>query len=219
MTGSHRLKTKLVHLDVATIQKAYRRYAHLYNFYFGWIFHPGRQTAVELCNLKPESRVLEVGVGTGLSLPLYPKSVRVTGIDISPDMLSYAKKLVSDENLHNVEMLEVMDAEHTSFEDDTFDSVVAMYVATVVPNPKEFIAEMKRVCKPGGQIILLNHFNDQSTLFGKGASLLTPLTKYMGFRPNLTLDEFVKITGVKFANKISVNVFSLWTILVVKNEK
>jgi phosphatidylethanolamine/phosphatidyl-N-methylethanolamine N-methyltransferase len=213
------LKTKLVHLDIATIQKAYRRYAHLYNFYFGWIFHPGRQTAVELCNLKPGSKVLEVGVGTGLSLKLYPKSVKVTGIDISPEMLAYAKKLVADENLENIEALEVMDAEHTKFADNTFDSVVAMYVATVVPNPKDFVAEMQRVCKPGGHIILLNHFNDQTTMFGLGAGLLAPLSKYMGFRPNLTLEEFIRITDVKIRNKISVNVFSLWTILVVKNEK
>lgn len=163
--------------------------------------------------------MLEVGVGTGLSLPLYPKSVRVTGIDISPEMLAYAKKLVADENIENVDSLEVMDAEHTKFADNTFDSVVAMYVATVVPHPKDFVAEMQRVCKPGGHIILLNHFNDQGTLFGKGAGLLAPLTKYLGWRPNLTLEEFIRTTDVKIRNKISVNVFSLWTILVVKNEK
>ena len=213
------MRSKLVHLDIATIQKAYRRYAKVYNFYFGWIFNPGRQTALELCDSQPGAKVLEVGVGTGLSLPLYPKTTTVVGIDISKEMLALAQKLVSEENLTNVESLEIMDAEHMRFADNTFDTVVAMYVATVVPHPKDFVLEMKRVCKPGGKIIILNHFNDQERLFGKTATLLTPLSKFLGFRPNLSLEEFVSLTGINYQNKISVNVFSLWTILVVKNEK
>jgi len=213
------LKSKLVQLDVATIQKTYRRYASVYNFYFGWIFHPGRQTAVELCEAEPGSKVLEVGVGTGLSLPLYPKTTTVYGIDISKEMLDRAKKLVKERNLKNVESLQVMDAEHMTFPDNSFDSIVAMYVATVVPHPDNFVKEMKRVCKPGGRIILLNHFNNPGSIIGQAAGLLAPLSKQLGFRPNLTLEEFIRMTGIKYENRISVNLLSLWTILVVKNHK
>lgn len=213
------LKSEKLQMDIPSIQKAYRRYANVYNFYFGRVFHPGRQTAVELCHSLPGSRILEVGVGTGLSLPLYPTTVKVTGIDISKEMLEFAKKLVAEENLRHVHSLEVMDAENMQFDDSSFDSVVAMYVATVVPHPKDFYKEMQRVCKPGGRIIILNHFNDPHSLFGKVAALLAPLSRQLGFRPNLTLQEFVELTEIKIQNKISVNVFSLWTILVVKNEK
>ncbi len=206
-------------LDVDSIQKAYKRYAKYYNFYFGKIFHPGRQTAVELTDQHSGARVLEVGVGTGLSLPLYPPHVKITGIDISKDMLYYAKQLVNDENLKNVEALLDMDAEKMTFPDNSFDSIVAMYVATVVPNPKKFVSEMKRVCKPGGKIILLNHFNNKERLFGKVANLLSPISKYVGFRTNLTLEEFLEETGLEIDNRIAVNIMELWTILVSTNNK
>ncbi len=206
-------------LDVISIQKAYKRYAKYYNFYFGRIFHPGRQTAVELTARFPGAQVLEVGVGTGLSLPLYSKEVKVTGIDISKDMLFYAEQLVREEKLTNVAALLDMDAENMSFPDNSFDSIVAMYVATVVPHPKKFVEEMKRVCKPGGKIILLNHFANKERLFGKVAELLSPISKFVGFRTNLTLDEFLEETGLAIENKISVNVMDLWTILVSTNDK
>ncbi|OQW49385.1 MAG: hypothetical protein A4S09_11905 [Proteobacteria bacterium SG_bin7] len=206
-------------LDVASIQKAYKRYAKYYNFYFGWIFNPGRKTAVELTDQSEGAHVLEVGVGTGLSLPLYPSHVKVTGIDISNEMLHYAKELVKEDRLKNVEALLNMDAENMSFPDNSFDSIVAMYVATVVPNPKRFVKEMSRVCKPGGKIILLNHFANKKRIFGKAAELLSPISRYVGFRTNLTLEEFTKETGFEIENKISVNVMDLWTILVSTNKK
>ncbi|MDZ4662693.1 MAG: class I SAM-dependent methyltransferase [Pseudomonadota bacterium] len=206
-------------IDIFAVQKAYKRWAKFYNFYFGWIFHPGRQTAVELVESKADQHVLEVGVGTGLSLPLYPRQVSVTGIDISPHMLEKAKELVAEDKLENVKELLVMNAEEMTFADNSFDCVVAMYVATVVPSPKKFVNEMKRVCKPGGKIIILNHFNDQKRVFGKMALLLTPISRQIGFRPNLSLADFLRQTGIKINNKISVNLFDIWTVLVVVNEK
>ncbi|OFZ16200.1 MAG: hypothetical protein A2Z20_00095 [Bdellovibrionales bacterium RBG_16_40_8] len=206
-------------LDLSSVQQAYKRWAKYYNFYFGWAFHPGRQTAVELVDAKPGTRVLEVGVGTGLSLNLYPKDIHIVGIDISPEMLKLAHELVDEEKLSNVEALHIMNVEDMQLPDDSFDAVVAMYVATVVPDPKKFVNEMKRVCKPNGKIIILNHFNDSKKLFGKAANLLTPFSKFIGFRPNLSLEEFLEKTGVIFSNKISINMFSLWTILVIKNTK
>lgn len=204
-------------LDILSIQKAYKRYAKVYNFYFGWVFHPGRQTAVELADTFPGAKILEVGVGTGLSLPLYPPHVHVTGVDISKDMLDIARKLVKESDLKHVVALHEMNAESMTFPDASFDTIVAMYVATVVPSPKRFIAELRRVCKPGGKIILLNHFNNEEKLFGRFASLMAPLSRLLGFRTNLTLEEFIKETDFKIENKISVNLFDLWTILVTRN--
>jgi phosphatidylethanolamine/phosphatidyl-N-methylethanolamine N-methyltransferase len=206
-------------MDLVSVQKAYKRYAKVYNFYFGWIFHPGRQTALELVDLQPGNKILEVGVGTGLSLSLYPRDVHVTGIDISPHMLERARELVREEGLTNVDALEVMNAEEMTFDDNSFDSVVAMYVATVVPNPKKFVDEMKRVCKPGGRIVILNHFNSPHNLGGKLVSKLAPLSRFVGFRPDMKLEDFVKETNIKVKNKISVNLFGVWDILLVENDK
>lgn len=206
-------------IDNGTIIQAYKRYAEYYNFYFGRVFHPGRKTAVDLADQKPGAKILEVGVGTGLSLPLYSDQVQVTGIDISPQMLEQAKLLVQEQNLKHVVDLQIMDAENMSFADNSFDCVIAMYVATVVPNPEKFVAEVRRVCKPGGQMIFLNHFNDPKTTFGKAAKLLTPFSKHLGWRPNLTLEQFLAETHLTVTKKISVNFADLWTILLSENKK
>lgn len=206
-------------LDLTSIEKAYRRYARVYNFYFGWIFHPGRQTALELVDCRPGNRILEVGVGTGLSLPLYPEHVSVVGIDLSPEMLMRAKELVDEENLKHVEGLHVMNAEAMRFADNSFDSVVAMYVATVVPSPNRFLNEIRRVCKPQGRIVILNHFYNPRRFRGRFFDAIAPLSKLLGFRPNLSLDEFLEETGLKISNKVSVNLFDMWTILLAVNDK
>ncbi len=202
-----------------TIVKAYQRYADYYNFYFGRIFHPGRKTAIDLADQKSGAQILEVGVGTGLSLPLYQPEVKVTGIDISPQMLDYAKTLVESQKLTHVVDLQIMDAENMTFADNTFDCVIAMYVATVVPHPQRFVNEVRRVCKPGGQMIFLNHFNDPKTTFGKAARLLAPLSQHIGWRPHLTLEQFLDETKLEVQKKISVNVADLWTILLCENKK
>ncbi|MFN7904934.1 MAG: class I SAM-dependent methyltransferase [Pseudobdellovibrionaceae bacterium] len=206
-------------IDNSTIVKAYKRYAEYYNFYFGRIFHPGRKTAVDLAEQKNGTQILEVGVGTGLSLPLYLSEVSVTGIDISPQMLEQAKALVKNQSLGHVKDLKIMDAEDMTFADNTFDCVIAMYVATVVPNPAKFVEEVRRVCKPGGQMIFLNHFNDPTTTFGKAARLLGPFSKQLGWRPNLTLEQFLQETNLEVKKKISVNFADLWTILLSENKK
>jgi len=206
-------------MDIVSIQKVYKRYAKVYNFYFGWIFNPGRKMAVQLLNAKPGNRILEVGVGTGLSLPLYSKEVKVVGIDISPEMLERARELTSEVKLKNIEDLLLMDAESTTFPDDSFDCVVAMYVASVIPNPKKFIKEIKRVCKPGGPIVIINHFYRPERFSGKAIELLGPFSKVLGFRPNFSLGDFLKETGLVVSDEIPVNILDMWTILLSANDK
>ena len=151
-------------MDIRAVEQAYRRYARFYDVCFGAVFQPGRKAVVERMDCEPGERVLEVGVGTGLSLPLYPQSVRVAGIDISPDMLDQARLRLEQDGLDDAVGLMVMDAENMAFADDSFDKVVAMYVASVVPDPKRLVDEMRRVCKPDGQIFMVNHFHSRNAL-------------------------------------------------------
>ncbi|MGB9712998.1 MAG: class I SAM-dependent methyltransferase [Dissulfurimicrobium sp.] len=212
-------KTANIDLDINAIKKAYRRYAQVYDFYFGAIFNPGRRSVIERMNLSNGDRILEVGVGTGLSLLIYPRNVRITGIDISPEMLEQARKRKEKCGLDHVESLEIMDAEAMTFPDNSFDKVVAMYVASVVPNPKRLINEMKRVCKPEGEIFIVNHFRHGNPLIGKIECMVAPLSKHLGFRPNFCLDDFIKDTSLELIEKSPVNMFGYWTLLRARNNK
>src|SRR5207248_8548374 len=139
-------------MDLRDAIRTYRLFSGSYDFVFGPVFHPGRKEAVRLVNERPGQRILEVGVGTGLSLPYFRRDSRVTGVDISEEMLAKARRRVERQPLSHVDGLHVMDAEHLEFEDNSFDAVLALYVASVVPSPAAFAAEMRRVCIPGGTI-------------------------------------------------------------------
>jgi phosphatidylethanolamine/phosphatidyl-N-methylethanolamine N-methyltransferase len=206
-------------LDIRAIETTYKRYAKIYDFAFGAVFQPGRKAIIERMKCRPGEHVLEVGVGTGLSLPLYPKNVFVTGIDISSEMLARAKTRKLRDGLDNVIQLSVMDAEDMDFEDSRFDKVVAMYVASVVPDPEKLVKEMRRVCKANGQIIFVNHFNSQNFLLGSFERMIAPLSKQIGFRPDFSLDRFLDETGLKATEIRPVNVFNFCTMLEAKNNK
>jgi len=202
-----------------TIERAYRRYARYYDLVFGAIFHPGRNTAIEHLHCESGDRILEVGVGTGLSLSLYPKDVKITGIDLSSDMLMRAHQRVRADGLTNVEELLQMDAQNMAFEDSSFDKVVAMYVASVVPDPKKLMEEIRRVCKPGGVIIFLNHFENKNPVVKRAEALIQPLAKYLGFHPDFPMTEFLEQTGFEVKTAIPVNFLDYWTVLVGTNDK
>lgn len=208
-----------MHVTTDTIREAYKRYSKFYDLTFGPILQPGRKTAIERLECHPGERVLEVGVGTGLSLDMYPDGVKVVGIDLSEEMLGKAREKAARENLRNVEGLFQMDAQSMEFRDNEFDKVVAMYVATVVPDPRALVAEIRRVCKPGGKIVFVNHFQNRNLWIRRLESLLQPLAKYVGFHPDFPLEKFVKETKFKFKERIPVNAFDYWTILVGYNSK
>ncbi|PWU20098.1 MAG: SAM-dependent methyltransferase [Bdellovibrio sp.] len=210
-----------VHVPVTTesLKKAYRRISKFYDLVFGKIFHPGRETAVQHLHCRPGDRILEVGVGTGLSLEMYPSSVSVVGIDISNDMLSYARRRIKEETLPQVEALIQMDAQNMSFPDNSFDKVIAMYVASVVPDPTQLVREMKRVCKPEGTLIVLNHFQNEHRLVRRFEGLLQPFSKYIGFHPDFPLDQFLQRSAFQVITKVPVNLLDYWTVLVGFNDK
>ena len=208
-------------MDLQAIEQAYRRYArfHFYYVCFGAVFQPGRRAIVDRMECSPGERILEVGVGTGLSLSLYPQNVSVVGIDISRHMLDQARVRRARCGLENVAELMVMDAENMAFEDSSFDKVVAMYVASVVPDPERLVDEMRRVCKPGGQIFIVNHFHSRNPLLRGVERLLAPLSKQLGFRPDFSLDRFLGQTGLDARNICPVNLFDFSTMVEATNNK
>jgi phosphatidylethanolamine/phosphatidyl-N-methylethanolamine N-methyltransferase len=206
-------------VNLESVKKAYRRYARYYDTLFGAVMHPGRMAVIDALGAFPGERVLEVGVGTGLSLPHYPGYLRVTGIDISAEMLAKARHRVALEGLVQVEALLEMDAEYMRFPDNAFDKVVAMYVASVAPDPVRFVDEMRRVCKPDGEIFIVNHFRSSNPVMRAVESTLAPLSKLAGFRPDLDLDLFLQETGLEVAEMQSANLFGYWKVLRCLNNK
>jgi phosphatidylethanolamine/phosphatidyl-N-methylethanolamine N-methyltransferase len=206
-------------ITTESVQEAYRRYAHYYDLVFGAVFNQGRKIAIDRLNCQATDRILEVGVGTGLSLCMYPKDVQVVGVDLSHDMLERAKKKVETDGLNHVEELLQMDAQDMQFPDNSFDKVVAMYVASVVPDVSLLAQEIRRVCKPGGTIIYLNHFEHPNPLIRRAEAFVQPLAEYLGFHPEFPMNEFLEKTGFEIKEKIPVNFLDYWTVLVGENKK
>ena len=186
-------------LNLSSVREAYKRWAPIYDSTFGMIASAGRRATVELINQR-RGNVLEVGVGTGLSLPHYAPYLKVTGIDLSPEMLSKARERVMDGGLRNIEALREMDAADLEFPDNHFTTVVAMYVMTVVPDPEKVMAELERVCAPGGEVMIVNHFSQEHGIRGRVERLMAPYSDRLGWhpvfpiecvmvRPNLSLIE------------------------------
>jgi phosphatidylethanolamine/phosphatidyl-N-methylethanolamine N-methyltransferase len=197
-------------VDLVSIRKSYRRYARHYDVLFGRVFARGRRLALDTLSPLSGKRVLEVGVGTGISLPFYAPDSEVVGIDISREMLAVARQRLSDCGCPAVTGLVEMNAEQLGFADDSFDAVVAMYVASVVPNPEQLFAEMWRVCRPGGQILVVNHFASRQWFLRSLERSLRPLSRAVGFRPDMELDDFVAVTGREPVAIEPASLFGYW---------
>ena len=197
--------------------KTYRLFAGPYDLVFGPVFHPGRKDAVRIANDLPGQRILEVGVGTGLSLPYFRPDAEVTGVDVSTEMLARARKRVARQRLHQVKNLVEMDAENLSFEDNAFDAVLALYVASVVPNPARFAAEMRRVCRPGGTIVVVNHFMSHGPM-RHVERRLAPLASKIGFHADFPLDIFLRDGKLAPREIRPSNLFGYWKLLRCVND-
>jgi phosphatidylethanolamine/phosphatidyl-N-methylethanolamine N-methyltransferase len=206
-------------MDLQDTVKTYRLFAGPYDLVFGPVFHPGRKDAVRIANDQPGQRILEVGVGTGLSLPYFRANAEVTGIDVSAEMLERARRRVARQGLAQVKSLVVMDAENMTFADNAFDAVLALYVASVVPNPVRFAAEMRRVCRPGGTIVIVNHFMSENGVMRLVEQRLAPLASKIGFHADFPLDDFIADSKLTIREIRPSNLFGYWKLLRCVNDK
>ncbi len=171
------------------VARAYDRWAPVYDLVFGRVFARGRSAAIAAAE-RVGGRILEVGVGTGISLPQYSARSRLVGVDLSAPMLEKARERVADLALRNVEQLEVMDAEHLAFADASFDVVVAQYVVTAVPNPEAALDEFLRVARPGGEIVITTRIGADKGLRGAIESLLSPVVNRLGWRTEFSWQRY-----------------------------
>lgn len=199
-------------MDLESVRSSYRRWAPVYDGTFGRITRMGRERAVATIN-DSRGRVLEVGVGTGLSLSSYAPHLEVVGIDYSEDMLKLARRRVDEKDLAHVRELRQMDAQSLDFPDASFDTVVAMYLVSVVPNPERVMAEVARVCKPGGQVIIVNHFARDRGLLAWIERLFAPLANKLGWHSDFDRDRIMGEPSLQVAEERRMAPLGLFTFL------
>ena len=168
-------------MSTAGVSRAYDRWAPIYDLVFGPVFRRGRSDAIVAAE-RVGGRIIEVGVGTGISLPQYARTSRIVAVDLSDAMLEKARARVRDQQLSNVEQVTVGDAEKLQFADNSFDVVVAQYVVTACPHPERALDEFVRVCRPGGEIIITTRVGAGQGLRGAIERTLMPVTSRLGFR-------------------------------------
>jgi len=194
------------------VEGVYDKLAKVYDLFFGPTLHPGRLRAIDRMNIQPGERVLEVGVGTGINLSLYPRQATVTGIDFSSSMLEKARERAARPGASPVRLLQ-MDAADLRFADNSFDVVYAPYLISVVPDPVKVAQEMHRVCRPGGRIIILNHFLSPNLILSRAERLISPATIHIGFKSDLDLPAFLAQADLRPLSIEKVNWPKIWSLV------
>jgi phosphatidylethanolamine/phosphatidyl-N-methylethanolamine N-methyltransferase len=201
------------HIHEDAVKVAYRRWAPVYDHTFGKVATEGRRHTAEAINRNRTGSVLEVGVGTGLSLPDYKRDLEIVGIDLSTEMLEKARQRVADHELTNVKGLYEMDAGELEFPDHSFDTVVAMYVMTVVPDPEKVMRELSRVTKPGGEVVIVNHFSQEEGVRGWVERRMAPFAELIGWRPVFDHSRVMVCDDLKLVERKSVRPFGIFTMM------
>ena len=198
--------------------KLYSDFAPLYDKTFGKMFFSRLRSVIESLRIPRGARVLEVGAGTGTSFPAYPGHCEVIGVDLAPDMLARAQDKILENGWNHIEVME-MNALDLKFPDNSFDYVMAFHVVTVVPDPIRMIQEAKRVCKPGGKIVIVNHFTSTSPLFGFLTEAVDPVTRRLGWSTKLYLKPFIDEAQLRIDTIYKLSKLSLYTVLLGTKEE
>ena len=199
-----------------SVIRTYDRYAPIYDVLFGAIQRPGCRRMAEAVHRLEVSHILEVGVGTGLTLPLYPQQAHLTGIDLSEEMLEHARQraiALPGRDIH----LAMMDAERLEFADDSFDCVTVPYVLSVTPNPDRLVAEIRRVCRPGGHILIVNHFSG-SRFWWLAERIVRSIADRVGFRSDFDYAHHVLRHDWTVLSVKPINLFGLYRLVVIRND-
>jgi phosphatidylethanolamine/phosphatidyl-N-methylethanolamine N-methyltransferase len=205
-----------ISLETSFVEGVYDKMASVYDLFFGLPLHHGRATAIKRMAIQPHDHILEVGVGTGMSLPLYPRGCSVTAVDLSDLMLERAHARVLRYNLRDVRLIQ-MDATELKFPDNSFDIVYAPYFISCVPDPIAVTREMRRVCRPGGRIVFLNHFLSNGPILSKLERAIAPMTVHLGFKSDFDLPAFLAQTGLRAESIEKVNLPRIWSLLICRN--
>ena len=193
--------------------KLYAEFAPFYDRVFGKIFYSRIERVIDDLEIPAGAKVLEVGAGTGTSFPAYPTHCNVTGVDLAPDMLARARQKIEDNGWSHLRVME-MNALDLDFPDNSFDYVMAFHVVTVVPDPVRMISEAKRVCKPSGKIVIVNHFTSDVPVLGSLTRAMDPLTRWLGWRTDLQLKPFIANTGLSIEKVYKLSKSSLYTVVL-----
>lgn len=202
-------------MDIAAVKTSYARWARIYDHTFGAVTNRTRRRTVSYINARGGS-VLEVGVGTGLALPHYRAPVEVTGIDFSAEMLAKAEAKVREQDLAQVRALQQMDARSLDFPDDHFDTVAAMHVLSVVPEPERVMSEIARVCKPGGQVVITNHFARDAGVLALLERLSAPLENILGWHSDFEMQRILQEPALHEIHRATMPPFGMMTFLVLE---
>ncbi|MDE2515175.1 MAG: class I SAM-dependent methyltransferase [Rhodospirillales bacterium] len=204
-------------MDADAVRSAYRRWADFYDWSFGGVSAIARRHAIDAVNRLPGREVLEMGVGTGLALPRYAPEKAITGIDLSAEMLAHARRRVAVQGLSNIVGLHEMDAEATSFADDSFDVAVAMFVASVVPDARRLLAEMRRVVRPGGAILFVNHFAAERGPRWWVERAMAPASRALGWHPDFAMEAMLSAEDRARAEAVPMWPFGIFTLVRLAN--
>lgn len=205
-------------LELESIKKIYAGYSNVYDVLFKRFFFPRIKHAITYMDIKTGDRILDVGIGTGLSLSVFPRNCKVVGIDLSTEMLRKAKEKIERNGLKNIKVLS-MDAMNVGFRDNSFDKVFISHVVSVVPDPYQVMSEVRRVCKKGGQVVIINHFKSRNKLVETMEKIINPVCKKIGWRSDLCLNEFIDRSGLNIKRQYTLKKLDFWQILFATNEK
>lgn len=205
----------MAQISIENVVKSYKFYAPIYDKLFGWVLEHGRQELLDVIKKLDVTHILEIGVGTGLTLGHYPKNCKLVGIDLSEDMLKIAQQR-ADKLTDREINLRVINAEKTDYPDAHFDCVTIPYVLSVTPDPDKLIQEARRVCKPGGTIIVLNHFSG-SGFWWFFEKLVKSLAAKIGFRSDFSFEEQILKHDWEVISVKPVNLFNLSKLVLLKN--